>query len=634
MGTPEPIQTDGASFSLWARRAAAALIAAIFLPIAIFAITFSGVRASVSEPDDLIEALNEADFYSYTHDHLVPSALDDLFQETDHDVIRAAEPWNEDVAFSLRTAFPASEIRDETENLLRAAWPYLWGREDEFNVVIPVAPRAARGFDELSSRVSQENPEVYGSLLELLDDRVEEESAEYDVTSVDLGEITRTHLPEIAPSDWLFPRLGQAVDDVGAYYIGETENSEITIPIDDRAWAIQNAIIDVLTEADIDDASLMEAIVAGVDTSMQTEALYVPGFGDVDAELVGEFILDEISSDELSRVKAQVIQDVSAYAVGLADEPLSSDVDLSLAQARIEAPIAIAAEANSRLEAEYNAVPACPPGDMPDFLMQESLEDILPPCVISGMTYDEYQRAVGLDVESFVREETQGMIPPSISITSDDVQTALDTGETDLIERVREIVAQGVTADAANLTATLSEELFEDPDQLREYIRAGFEISDQILEDAVGEDDGSSLQEARAFLASTGFVQIALWAVAAIVLFLLAFVGGRGWEGRLTWASIVLGISAILAWLLATAPIELIVRPALEEWTDGLVAEFTDDAAVELVMRVETLITALLDAVSGQVRSQAIRVGVVAGVALIIARLLAPDSVGRRPSGR
>ena len=142
------------------------------------------------------------------------------------------------------------------------------------------------------------------------------------------------------------------------------------------------------------------------------------------------------------------------------------------------------------------------------------------------------------------------------------------------------------------------------------------------------------MQAARDFLASSGFVQIVLWAVAAIVLFLLAFVGGRGWEGRLTWASIVLGIGAILAWLLATVPLELIVRPGLEEWADSLIAEFTDDAAMELVMRVETLITSLLDAVSERVRSQAIRVGVVAGVALIIARLLAPDSVGRRPSGR
>ena len=328
------MQTDRASFSLWARRIIAASIAVIFLPIAIFAITFSGVRASVSEPDDLIEALSEADFYSYMHDYLVPSALDELFLETDNDVIRVAEPWSADVAASVEAAFPAAEIREEAENVLRAVWPYMWGREDEFDIVVPIAPRAGRGFDELSSRVSQENPEVYDSLIELLEDRVEEETAEYAVTSVDLGEIAESHLPEIAPSAWLFPRLGQAVDDVGAYYIGETENSNITIPIDDRAWAVQNAIIDVLTEADIDDASLMEAIVAGLDASTQTEALFVPGFGDVDAEVVAEFVLDEISPAELNRVKAQVIQDVSAYAVGLADEPLSSDVELSLAQAQ------------------------------------------------------------------------------------------------------------------------------------------------------------------------------------------------------------------------------------------------------------------------------------------------------------
>ena len=634
MATPEPIQTDKTSFSLWLRRAAAALIAVVFLPIAIFAITFSGVRSSVSEPDDLIEALNEADFYNYTHDHLVPSALSELFQEADHDVIRVAEPWNEDVAFALRTAFPAGEIRQETENVLRAAWPYLWGREDEFEVAISVAPRAARGFDELSRLVSRENPDVYDPLIELLEDRVEEESADYSVTSVDMGAIAESHLSDIAPSEWLFPRIGQAVDDIGAYYIGETENSEITIPIDDRAGALQNAIIDVLTAADIDDASLMEAVVAGLNASTQTEALIVPGFGVVDAELVSGFILDEISTNELSRVKAQVIQDVSAYAVGLSDEPLSSDVELSLAQARIRAPIAIAAEANTRLEAEFNAVPVCPPGQTPDLLMRESLENILPPCVISGMSFDEYQRVVGLDAESTVREETRRMIPDSISISSNDVLTALDAGEMDFIERVMEIISHGVTADAANLTAALSEELYEDPDQLREYIRAGLEISDQTLEDALGDDEESALQDARDFLAFSGFAQIVLWVLAAIVLFLLSLVGGRGWEGRLTWASIVLGTGAILAWLLATVPLDLVVRPALEGWADEVIADFTDDAAMELVMRVETLVTAMLDAVSERVKSQAIRVGVVAGVALVIARLLAPDSVGRRPAGR
>lgn len=622
------------SFSLWARRATAALIAVIFLPIAIFAITFSGARASVSEPDDLIEALNEADFYSYTHDYLVPSALDELFQETDNDVIRVAEPWNEDAAASIEAAFPTEEIREETENVLRAAWPYMWGREDAFEVIVPIAPRAARGFDELSRRVSRENPDVYPSLLRLLQDRVKEETAEYPVTSAIAGEVAETHLPEIAPSDWLFPRLGQAVGDVGAYYIGETENSEITIPIDDRAWAIRNAIIDMLTAATIDDSFLRRIIVAGLDASMQTETLFAPVFGDMYAGLVASFILGEVSPAELSRVKAQVIQDVAAYAVGLADEPLSSDVELSLAQARRSAPVAIEREADRRLEIEFGALPVCPPGHTPDFLMQESAEDFLPPCVTSGMTYSDYWSATGFYVLNAVREEAQRIIPLSISIDSDAARAAFDAGEMDLVERVRGVVAGGVTGDAANLTAALSEELFEDPEQLREYIRAGFVISDQTLEDAFERDDETPLEGIRGFLALSGFVQAVLWAIAAMALFLLAFVGGRGWQGRLTWASIVLGISAILAWLMAPAPIDLIVRPALEGWADSLIAGSIDDAGVELVMRVEALISVLLESVSGHVRSQAIRVGVVAGVALIIARLLAPDSVGRRPAGR
>ena len=85
---------------------------------------------------------------------------------------------------------------------------------------------------------------------------------------------------------------------------------------------------------------------------------------------------------------------------------------------------------------------------------------------------------------------------------------------------------------------------------------------------------------------------------------------------------------------MATLPLDLVVRPALEAWADSLLDQYATDAAAELVSRVEVLITALIDGVAERVKSQAIRVGVVAGVALVIARLLAPDSVGRRPAGR
>ena len=630
----ERIQTEKTPLFLWMRRAAAVLIAAIFLPVAVLAITFSGARSVIIEPDALIDALVEADFYGYVHEHLVPPALDEVYRQANHDLVRVTEPWKGDVALSVKEAFPARDIQEETESALRTVWPYLRGAEDEFEFVIPIAPRASRGFDELSRRVSQENEAVYVPLMELLRDGVREEAATYSVDQVDIDEVVDTHLTEIAPSEWLFPRLGQAVADVGAYYIGETENPEITIPVDDRAEAIQGAIVDIFARTDIDDTSLSDAVIAGVESTLQAEELVVPGLGDVDAELVAGFILDEIPRDELDRAAAQVIGDVAAYAVGLSDVLLVSDVELSLARARANAPNAIAAEADSRLEAEFEAVPACQTAEEAIFPMPDSIEDILPPCVLAGMTYADYRQVAGLDAQAIVREETRRMIPASISITADDVWAALDSGETDLIERVREAVAQGVTADAANLTAELSKALYGDPDQLREYVRAGVTISDQDVEDAFADADGSALEAARVFLSSSGAAQIWLWVIAAMALFLLAFVGGRGWEGRLTWASIVLGISAILAWLLATVPIDLFVRPALEEWANSLIMDFTDDAATELVTRVETLITALLDDVSNKVRSQAIRVGVVAGVALVIARLLAPAAVGRRAAGR
>ena len=634
MATPERIESQGSSLFLWGRRGAAALIALIFLPIVILAITFSGLRSSINEPDDLIQALREADFYSYIHDYLVPSALEDIFRETDHDVIRVAEPWKDDVADSLRIGFPPQEIREETEKVLRDAWPYLKGEKDEFEVAIPIAPRAARTFDELSVRVSYENPDIYDPLTDLVADRVEQEAAASTVASDSVRGIAGSHVTEIAPSDWLFPRLGQAVDDVGAYYIGETENSEITIPIEDRAWAIQNAVIDILNEADIDDAALMGAVVEGVRASTSADSIDVPGFGPLTPELVTEFILNEIPQDEIARARAQVIQDISEYAVGQSDVLLKSDVQVSLAEARNNAPNVLAARVDRRLADEFKNIPPCLPGESPGVPATQSLQDLLPPCLLTGITYETFQTRFSIDVTRMVSDEVRRMIPLSIAITAVDVRQVLGSDRLDVIERLREVSTEGLTIDVKDLVTELSTEFLGDPDSLREYIRSGLVFSDKYLEEAIGDDNESALQAARDYQSLSGIVHILLWAVALVLLFLLAFVGGRGWEGRLTWASVVLGIGAVLAWLMATLPLDLVVRPALEAWADSLLEEYTTDAAAELVLRVEILITALIDGVADRVKSQAIRVGVVAGVALVIARLLAPDSVGRRPAGR
>ena len=634
MAIPGRIESERPSLFLWGRRGAAALIALIFIPIVILAIMFSGLRSSIAEPDDLIESLGEADFYSYVHDYLIPSALDDVFNETDHDVLHAAEPWKDDVADSLRIGFPPEEIRDETENVLRSVWPYLKGEEDEFEILVPLVPRAARTFDELAGRVAVENTDVYDPLTDLMTERVEQEAAAFPLASDSVQDIAGSHVMEIAPSDWLFPRLGQAVDDIGAYYIGETENPEITIPIKDRAWAIQNAVIDILNAADIDDAALMGAVAAGVRASMPADELVISGFDELSAELVAEFILDEIPQDEISRVRAQVIQDVSEYAVGQADELLESDVQLSLTDARNNVPGTIALEAERRLQTQFSNIPACGPGEWPGFAAVISLDNLLPPCLLDGITWQTFKAMYGTSIQDQITTGIRRMIPLSVAVDSEDVRRVLGLEALDQIERVRELVREGVIADSTNLASTLSNKFFEDPDQLREYIRSGISFSNEFVEDTLGDDENSWLQAVRDYQSLSGIVHILLWAAALALLFLLAFIGGRGWEGRLTWASVVLGAGAVLAWLMVALPLELVVRPALEAWSDTLLEEYTTDAAAELVSRVEVLITALIDGVADRVKSQAIRVGVVAGVALVIARLLAPDSVGRRPAGR
>ena len=633
----ERIQNDPTVLFLWGRRAAATLIAALFLPILIIAVNVSALQSAMATPDDLLTALDDADFYGYTHDHLIPTLLDEFFEEADHAVVRAAEPWSEDIAQSARIAFPLEDIREETEILLRAVWPYLRGDEDEFEVTIPLAPVVGRWFDVFSQQVARGNDDVYASLTHLAQERVVDEAVAYGLPADSLDaidDVAESHIPLIAPSDWLFPQLAQAVEDGGAYYIGETENPEITIPIDARADEIRDAITDSLNEVDLGDEVARAALVTELDASIEGAALFVPSLGDVDGELVADFLLDAIPAEELRRVEMLVINDVSLYAVGQSDDLVQSDVELSMEQAAVNASNAVALEAGRRFAAAFNSLIVCQPGTPQIQTSLQTIGDILPRCRIDSAVGDVYRDTVRAFAEEIVRVETRRIIPSTVEISADTIEGSLDEDVVAAIEQIREVVTQGIMGDAANLTAQVSDELYGDPGELRETIISGIVISEQTLEGSVADGDEPAIQAIRTFASFSALAQYALWAVAGLVLLLLAFVGGRGWEGRLTWASIVLGVGAALTWLIAASSMELIIRPALEGWSTALVESYTDSASTELLLRLETFVASFLESLSERVQSQAIRVGVIAAVVLVIARLLAPESVGRRPGGR
>ena len=633
----ERIQKDPTVLFLWGRRAAATLIAALFLPLLIIAINVSALQSAMATPDNLLTALDDADFYGYTHDHLIPTLLDEFFEEADHAVVRAAEPWSEDIAQSARIAFPPEDIREETEILLWAVWPYLSGDEDEFEVTIPLAPVVGRWFDVFSQQVARGNDDVYASLTHLAQERVMDEAVAYGLPADSLDaidDVAESHIPLIAPGDWLFPQLAQAVEDGGAYYIGETENPDITIPIDGRADEIRDAITGSLNEVDLGDEVARAALVTELDASIEGAALFVPSLGDVDGELVADFLLDAIPAEELRRVEMLVINDVSLYAVGQSDDLVQSDVELSMEQAAVNASNAVALEAGRRFAAAFNSLIVCQPGTPQIQTSLQTIGDILPRCRIDSAVGDVYRDTVRAFAEEIVRVETRRIIPSTVEISADTIEGSLDEDVVAAIEQIREVVTQGIMGDAANLTAQVSDELYGDPGELRETIISGIVISEQTLEGSVADGDEPAIQAIRTFASFSALAQYALWAVAGLVLLLLAFVGGRGWEGRLTWASIVLGVGAVLTWLIAASSMELIIRPALEGWSTALVESYTDSASTELLLRVETFVASFLASLSERVQSQAIRVGVIAAVVLVIARLLAPESVGRRPGGR
>ncbi len=624
---------------LWFRRGIAVLIALVFLPLLVLAVTVSGLRSSLAEPDGLIEALREADFYGYVHDHLAPALLDGLFDETDSRVIRAAEPLKDDVAAALREGFPPAGLQQATESGIRTVWPYLTGQQEQFELRLDIATGGGRSVDALSQRIARGDAALYDAMIALIVDGVMEEA---DAVPFASGLLSRDDVEEharaILPREWLLRSVAGAVDDIGAYYTGETENSVITIPLEGRADAVEDALIAILSNADPDGDMLERGVADAIESRLPAIPIAIPGFGPVTADPVSGLIQQAVSESELDRVRAHVIVGVAQYAVGHSDTLVPTDVEVSLIGARDRVSDTISQRTDTYLRGQFETVPVCETGEWENILQSQWTSVTLPPCVLDGIDYDAFLEILDITPGDRISSLIRGLIPLSVSIDEDDIRGAIGPEAAAFIERARKLMTEGITFDVAGFGEAIDLNLLDNAVDARGAIRDGVRIDqdsvDALVEDVFGAEARSTLQTVRRYRALGQVIHIVLWAAALLPLLLAAVVGGQGWEGRLTWASATLGSGAALIWLIATLLPGLALAPVFDSWAASFPESSTSSAGREFVARVDIFVTVLLDGILEDIRTQAIMVGVVAGVGLIIARLLAPASVGRRPAGR
>ena len=629
------MQEQSSSLLLWVRRAAAILLAMVFVPALIIAIAFSGGRSAAVDPDFWIERLQEADFYTFIHDPFVPYILDEAFDETDEPRLLALEPFKDDIAEAVRVGIPPRDIRQVTEDAIYSMWPYLTGESESFEVNVALAARTRIALESLAESIRTADGAAYEAAFEdlviLMAEQLDEELDELPIVADVSKEDTEAYVREIATREWLFGQMANAINESAPYVIGDVDELEITIPVSERAEAIDSVMTDLLTDpdlvADVAEQSLT-LVLAGY---LPADPIEIPGLSALTADSLATVILMSMSPSEMTEMTRIVVGDFADYATGQSDTFGGADARIILATARDNVPGLMAQQADDALAGRFRELPVCESTDIPSVaVMPLNIAQALPACVAEGLTYEQYKAAIGLDLEQLARDEVVPLIPLNFTIDEGIIRSEMDPA---IIERIDEM--RGWMTDGYSLAVheVFTEGVPEDIDILRETIRDGILFTEADFEDAFGADPDADVLKLTVWASDAG--QILVWLPSILLLVILALVGGRGWDGRLTWASVSLGIGAGLTWIGAAFLLDRVLRPILTTGLDAWLSEgATNVVQREFTLRVNTFADGVLSGLADNIQSQALLILLIAGVTLLVARLLAADSVGRRPSGR
>ena len=625
------MQKQSTPLLIWVRRLAAIVVGMFFVPAVIVAIVFSGARSDVIDPDFWIERLQEADFYTFVHDPFVPYLLDEAFDETDEPRLRALEAFEDDIAEAVRVGIPPRDIQQVVEDAIYSMWPYLIGESESFEINIALSARTRLALETLAESVRSGDDAAYETLVMLMTEQFEEELSDLPIVADVSPEDMEAYVRRIAPKEWLFEQAADVIGESALYVIGDIDTLDIIVPVGERDEAIDFVIADLLNDPDLVAVVAEQSLARVLADNLPAEPIKMAGLPPLTAESLAVVILMSMSPAEMAETTSIVVGDFADYATNQSDTLGGPDAPIVLAASGDAVSASLAQQANVALAAQFSAIPVCGSSNVPPPTRPLTAGDeILPPCVAPGLTYEAYKTAIGLDLEQLARDNVGPLIPLSFAANEDVIRTEMDPEILERIDEMRGWMADGYTVAVDKILTSGGP---DDIDILREMIRDGISFTEADFDDAFEGESGMESLRLTVWLSDTG--QFLLWLPATLLLLIMAFVGGRGWGGRLTWASVALAIGAALAWIGTAFTLDRVLRPLLLTGLDAWLSEGATSAVRrEFTVRVNTLVDGILSGLADSIQSQALQMLVIAGITLLVARLLASESVGRRPAGR
>ncbi len=537
----------------------AGLVVLLFLVV-----TANHALNTLSEPDVIISVLNDAEAYDYLYDEIIANLVYDVVEkgiEVNSGIGDSSKPTilefdDPDTAATAITLFvetlvPREYLRQKIEEGLRGVIPYATGQTDEFKIDLEVQDRLRDLPDSLRTLVGE-----LRLVQQLTDDLLIPQMSDFSsqISSSGLGiEFTQkeneNNAREIFAPEWVEKQLFQTVDELTPYFVGDSDGFSVLIKLEDRVVIIG----EILKGKIASDDTLYKLVFAKViDPAIQgtVDQSTSVGFGVSLTEQEVTDAVEVIAPPEWVRGHGDgVIDALVEYLLGDAN---NMHYSVDMADRKAAAAKELQALARIKLVSTLEATPACTSSAAAFAATKAVVSGKVPPCLSGGpminMALEAFVPKMDQQVEAFV----MGQIPGEISYSLSDFAGQGD-GIDQQLEDVREKVIEGIRFTQDDLVGIIAGsddlEALHEAEKKLTMLAEGVVITEMDIIDNLGPDEIQQIDDLRGQARMWLSLKWLLWFVVLIPVGIIAFIGGKGWPGRLKWAGGAVVICGLIVYL-------------------------------------------------------------------------------------
>ena len=589
---------------IWLRRLFTLPLGVVFFVLLLVTLVLLQVSAMFLNPDFYTEELRDAEVYDFVLDDLLTTFVDearakdaDEFNSTfntelEENPFVTASLTTPQIVSSVRRAVPPDWIQGIVEQSFDPIFNYLTAERDEFSVTIRAGERAVVLVDEIKNLLRQ--ADAYNLLYEEVvtpaieeatkkhrkaDDTLDLESFSSELPlSIDVDDARILQaIQEVAPPNWVRRQVEDALDAVTPYFLESADGFRVHVQLDDRVTIAQAEVRELLRSTDAYELLYSEVI----------EPRVLEQIGDSVDLPFGITVSEDEIVDALRRtappswVREQVdrvVEDVTPWLVGQTD---SFETVIDLSDNKLQARDIIVELVDSRLrETIEQRLPECGNAQLATALNALRSRE-LPNCIPPQFPVGELVQRVGVDAADLVTRLVLAPLPNDIRFTDTQIRLSLTiAGAEETLERldeVRDILRDGFVYTEADLRSDLlkgglGQDGLDALDEVRGFLGDGFTYTSGDIQEfrplfgaKPNTDVVSGLNDVRDYFSLARTFRWVVWLPMLLLLVVIGFLGGRGWSGRVTYASAVLVISTGII-LVASGPVyENVARELIED---------------------------------------------------------------------